>query len=269
GFWIGSTTPEMVVGTPQDGWAFSSGMTWSVNEEGLTLNQDGESIPLQKLHRQSPTANASPPEGAKILFDGSAASLEHWKNGKRNEHGFLQAGTSTVDHFGDFHLHLEFRQPYKPTTPLGNQDRGNSGLYIFNRYECQVLDSFGAHFFHQPEGEWEADFEAILRYAPPSLRTQWCGSFYKKAHPRVNACLPALAWQTYDIDFTAPRFEGEIKISSAQATVRLNGILIHEDIVLEKGTGNGGKRPEVPDGGLYLQAHGNPVVYRHIWIVEK
>ncbi|MDX1563811.1 MAG: DUF1080 domain-containing protein [Phycisphaeraceae bacterium] len=224
---------------------------------------------LQRIERRSPTLGAKPPAGAVVLFDGSDVSK--WKKGKLTSQKFLAAGTKTKDTFGSFKLHIEFRLPYKPQTPPSNQDRGNSGLYHFNRYECQVLDSFGMHYYPNthPKSEWKQAFKKEFGYGPQSDRTQWCGSFYKFKTPDINVCYPPLVWQTYDITFTAPIFEGGKKTANARFTILHNGVKIHDDVELKKGTGAGGGRKEVPTEGLYLQGHGNPVVYRNIWLLPK
>jgi hypothetical protein len=87
----------------------------------------------------------------------------------------------------------------------------------------------------------------------------------------VNACLPPLAWQTYDIEFTAPRYENGKKVKNARVTIKHNGIVIHDDLELPKNTaGTPGGITEAPEPfGLYLQDHGNPVAFRNIWVVEK
>ena len=82
-------------------------------------------------------------------------------------------------------------------------------------------------------------------------------------------CLPPLTWQTYDIHFTAARFDGDKKIKNARITVHQNGVLIHDVVELPKGTGAGGGKKEIPKGPIVLQGHGNPIRYRNLWIVEK
>ena len=208
---------------------------------GGALHHGG--VAMKRVERGSPTLGAEPPAGAKVLFDGKDASA--WTNG-RLDGDLLREGTNTKDEFGAFTLHLEFRTPYKPFTKPGSQDRGNSGVYTFNRYETQVLDSFGILPQHN-----------------------YCGSLYKFKTTDVNMCLPPLAWQTYDIDFTPPVFDGDKKTANARITTRHNGVVIHDDVELPKGTGAGGGRPEIARGAIHLQGHGNPVRFRNIWIVEK
>ena len=82
-------------------------------------------------------------------------------------------------------------------------------------------------------------------------------------------CLPPLAWQTYDVDVTAPRFEDGRKVADARLTVRHNGVLIHDDVAVPKITPSGPRKEEGTTGPLYLQNHGNPVRYRNIWVVPK
>jgi hypothetical protein len=96
-----------------------------------------------------------------------------------------------------------------------------------------------------------------------------CGGIYSMAKPAVNMCFPPLAWQTYDIDFTAARFDEDgNKMKNARVTIKHNGVVIHDDLELPHGTP--GRYPEGPEPqGLFLQDHGNPVVFRNIWVVEK
>jgi hypothetical protein len=196
---------------------------------------------LKKVHRKSPTLGAKPPAGASVLFDGSSADA--FERGRIVMEDLLAADCETKQKFGDHTLHLEFRTPFKPAAR--GQARGNSGVYIQGRYELQVLDSFGL------EGE-----------------NNECGGIYSISKPAVNACFPPLTWQTYDIDFTAAQYKDGEKVRNARATIRHNGIVIHDDLELVHGTP--GKNPEADGPGvLYLQGHGNPVVYRNIWIVSK
>lgn len=209
---------------------------------------------MKKIERQSPTLGKEAPEGALVLFDGELSDAMEGKV----EDGLLWAGAKTTKEVGDFHLHIEFRLPYKPGRELSSQDRGNSGLYIFNNYEVQILDSFGL------------DFDSENNAVPmKSNYKQWCACFYKFKTPDVPMAFPPLQWQTYDIDFQAPRFEGDKKVENARITVRHNGVVVHDDVELPKGTGAGGGRPEKAKSFLLLQDHGNPVAFRNIWLIEK
>jgi hypothetical protein len=210
----------------------------------ITINSDaGGPWTMEKTERKSPALGAKLPAGGIVLFDGTSAG--EWKNGHVDERGLLQAGTSSKKVFTNFTLHVEFLLPFKP---LGRgQDRGNSGVYLQDRYECQVLDSFGL------KGE-----------------NNECGGFYTLAKPAVNMCFPPLTWQTYDIDFTAAKWDASgKKVKNAVATVKHNGVVIHDNLELKSETPGGGMREVPQGGGIQLQGHGNPVFYRNIWIVPK
>ena len=238
-------------GLPEAGWNGKQPETAVVDREALSSWTKG----LEKTNRVSPTLGAEPPEGAVVLFGGEAGDTI---KGEVKD-GYLWAGAQTTGEYGDFTLHVEFRLPYKPKSPLSGQDRGNSGLYLQNRYEVQVLDSFGVLY----EPEWAG-------IPLKSDVKQLCGSFYKFKTPDVPMARPPLTWQTYDIDFTAPRFDEQgQKTANARITVKHNGVVIHDQVELPKGTGAGGGRPEVPRGPIVFQGHGNPVAYRNVWLLER
>jgi hypothetical protein len=201
---------------------------------------------LKKIERQSPTLGKEPPQGAKVLFDGTKESLANWQNGRLSDDGLLMPGVTSKGAFGDHTLHLEFRLPYQPQDR--GQARGNSGVYLQGRYEVQMLDSFGL------EGEQNE-----------------CGGIYSVAKPSVNMCYPPLAWQTYDIDFIAAKYKEDKLVSSPRITVRHNGVVIHNDVELPGNRNTtAAPLPAGPQNGpVYLQDHGNPVRYRNIWVVEK
>jgi hypothetical protein len=204
----------------------------------------GEKFELKRVARQSPALGAKPPEGAVVLFDGS--NTDEWdKPNHMDDRKLLKAGCTTKRKFGSFTLHVEFLLPYKPGGR--GQDRGNSGVYLQERYEIQVLDSFCL------AGD---DNE--------------CGGFYKQARPKVNMCLTPLTWQTYDVEFTAAKVDdGGAIVKPAMATVKHNSVVIHENQELKSGTGSAQKKQGPPVGGIHFQDHGNPVFYRNVWIVEK
>jgi hypothetical protein len=197
---------------------------------------------FKKVERKSSTLGAKPPQGAVVLFDGKNADA--FEGGKMTSDGLLEVGTTSKQSFGSFKMHLEFRTPFMPTA--SGQGRGNSGVYVHDCYEFQVLDSFGL------EG---ADNE--------------CGGIYSIKAPRVNMCYPPLSWQTYDFEFTAPKFDSAgKKTANARVTLLHNGVAIYQDLELP-GPTPGGRGNEAATGPLQLQNHGNPVNYRNIWVVER
>ena len=219
---------------------------FSIKIDGSKLHVydlDGSTLgTLDKVHRKSKTLGAKPPAGATVLFDGT--SIEAWNKAKLVEDKYLGAtGCYTKEKFGDHELHLEFRTPFMPAA--SGQARGNSGVYVQSRYEVQVLDSFAL------DGK---DNE--------------CGGIYQVAKPKVNMCYPPLVWQTYDIQFTAAKWENGKKVKNARVTIRHNGVVIHRDLELPKHTPGRDREADGP-APLFLQDHGNPVVYRNIWVVKK
>ncbi len=224
------------------------GKGWSGTLGGgeLTL-KDGTKIDtkLKRVERKSPTMGAEAPKTAVVLF-GKEGDEKNWAGGKvveLSDGKFQNTGIKTKQTFGAFTAHVEFRLPWMPNS--GGQQRGNSGVYLQDRYECQVLDSFGL------KGE-----------------NNECGGFYTLHKPKVNMCLPPMVWQTYDIEFTPAVFADGKKTKSARATVKHNGVVIHDDVELSKATGGGQEEKDTP-GAIQFQNHGDPVVYRNVWVVEK
>jgi hypothetical protein len=215
----------------------------SIKNGVLAGTLDNVALKLARVERQSPTIGAMPPEGALVLFDGS--NTDEWVNGRIQEGNLLAVGTRTKKAFKKYTLHVEFRTPFMPNDR--GQARGNSGLYCNDQYEFQILDSFGL------TGE-----------------NNECGGYYSFAKPALNMCLPPLSWQTYDIDFAMAQFDGEgKKTKPAVATVRLNGVIVHDNYEIPKSNGGGGLSDEKTPGPIFVQDHGNPVHFRNIWIVEK
>jgi len=206
---------------------------------------------LRRAVRRSPTEGAPAPAGAVVLLPYGTAlpTMEAWdnRNWKVLPDGSVlvnDGDARTKRRFGDFALHVEFRVPVIPDG--AGQDRGNSGVYVEDRYEIQVLDSFGL---------------------PPAPNE--CGAVYNTFAPRVNASLPPGQWQTYDIVFRAPRLnpDGSVKEPAKFLKVEWNGVLVHEKAAVLKSTG-GAADDVVPAGPIRLQDHGHPVRYRNIWVVE-
>lgn len=197
----------------------------------------------------------SPPSDAVVLFDGS--DLSAWKSTKDGEDakwkvqdGYVEVAPKagdiiTRENFGSCQLHIEW---CSPAEVKGNdQGRGNSGVFLMNLYEVQVLDSF--------ENKTYADGQA--------------GAIYAQKPPLVNACRGPGQWQTYDIIFHAPVFEGETVAKPATITVLHNGVLIQDHWEIQGLTRWKTKayyEPHADKLPLRLQDHGNPVRFRNIWI---
>ncbi len=218
--------------------------------DGRTLTgQGGEdvSFALKKVVRKAPSLGAEPPEGAVVLFDGS--NKDAWRGGRLDEEtGLLNTDGRdilSVEKFQNFTLHLEFMLPFRPDAR--GQGRGNSGVYFVDHYEVQVLDSYGLEGLHNE-----------------------CGGVYTKADPDVNMCLPPLTWQTYEAEFTnAVRDAEGNKVSNAELTLKMNGVLVHDQVEIDSPTGGHRSDPEGTPGPLKLQGHGNPLQFRNIWIVPR
>ncbi len=220
--------------------------TQAVISDEMMMVKDVEGRQIAKLlrtTRRSATLGLAPPPDAVVLFDGTSA--EGWHNGRMSDDGLLKQGVTSKQQFGDHFVHVEFLLPFEPTRR--GQGRGNSGIYVQGSYEVQMLDSFGLEGRHDE-----------------------CGGIYSIRAPDVNMCLPPLAWQTFDIHFTAARFDEEgRKTDNAKMTVYHNGVLVHEEVEVPNPTTAAPIRNETGRGPVYLQHHGSEVRYRNIWIVER
>ncbi len=204
----------------------------------------------------APGENNAPPSDAIILFDGK--DLNEWTNGSgAKPEWVVENGAVTVkpktgvikskQKFGDFQLHIEWKAPSEVKGE--GQGRGNSGIFMMERYELQVLDSYESKTY--PNGQ--------------------AGSLYKQGIPLVNACKAPGEWQTYDVIFMAPVFteKGTLK-SPARITVLHNGVLIQNNFELRGPT----EYNRIPiyephgKGSLVLQDHGDLVSFRNIWVRE-
>ena len=202
----------------------------------------------------APTAAAPIPADAIVLFDGT--NLDAWTNGGAwpVADGIATIGKGLIETkqaFGDCHVHVEFRTP-APATGEG-QGRGNSGVFLMGEYEIQLLDSF------------QDGTEGPLTYPDGQ-----CGALYKQRPPAVNACRKPGEWQTFDILFRRPRFNGDGSVDEpGRVSVLHNGVAIHSDTVI-LGSTQWADPPtyeqHVDALPVKLQDHGNPVQFRSIWV---
>ncbi|MCY2975174.1 MAG: DUF1080 domain-containing protein [Planctomycetota bacterium] len=238
--------PMKLIGRRSGDFLVLSGGPWAifVDKDGCNLvDKTGKPLGrLTRVERQSPTLGAKPPEHAIVLFDGSGT--EQFQKATMTEDGLLEEGADLKPMIQDFDLHLEFMLPYMPKKE--GQGRGNSGIYIMSRYECQILDSFAQ--------------EAV---------NNSCGAIYLFKPADVNMCLPPLVWQTYDVRFTAPRWAAnKTKIRNAKISSWLNGVKVQDDVDVPSSTGHG--KPEEPSLlPTLLQDHDCPVRFRNAWIVDR
>ena len=246
--WTKDKTRIKVTGEFSDGKVEFTGQDLKavLSDGAIKGSFQSKNIDLPRVTRKSPTLGMAPPEGAIVLFDGTSA--EGWKNGKMVD-GLLAATNTTSEKvFADCTIHLEFLTPYKPHAR--GQGRGNSGVYYGGRWETQVLDSFGL------EGQMNET-----------------GGIYSVAPPSLNMCFPPLTWQTYDVDLTWAKFdENGKRISWPKITVKLNGVMVHENQELNKThTTAAPVKGEFDEKGgpIFLQNHGNPVFYRNIWVLPR
>ena len=205
--------------------------------------------------------NAMPPSDAVVLFDGK--NLDAWESVKHTPaqwtvaNGIMTVNKPTGDietkqRFTDYQLHVEWRIPTNVTG--SGQARGNSGVYLAytdsGGYELQVMDS----------------------YKNPTYVNGQAGSMYKQYPPLVNAARKPGEWQTYDVVWTAPRFNADGTLASpAYVTAFHNGVLVQNHVALKGVTlyiGTPAYHAHGP-ASILLQAHGDPsppISYRNIWV---
>jgi len=194
------------------------------------------------------------PSDAIILFDGK--NLDGWMADAgggparwKVEDGYMEvvSGTGNIRSralLGDCQLHVEWAVPAQVVGD--GQNRGNSGVRIMNEYEIQILDG----------------------YDNPTFADGATGALYGQCPPLVNACRKPGEWQTYEVIWFVPRFDGERLVSPARVTVFHNGVLVHHDRVLLGPTHQkkwAEYKPQPASGPLVLQEHESPVRFRNIW----
>ena len=247
--------PELVLGWTADYW---------VDPLLNGVHRDGAKWPAHDIRRPQPPkfepgVNACPstpkPANAESLlsvdghfaFEGEHVNLWTRTDGQLTPSGEKNNRISSRSSYRDMHLHLEFRMP-KPVQGHG-QHRGNSGIFLMGLYEIQILDSFENPT--SPDGQ--------------------LGALYGQTPPSLNASLPPGAWQCLDIIFSAPRFEGDLLIEPAHATVIHNGVVIQANTpFFGPTTFNSIReyRPHQDELPFTLQDHGDAgskVTFRNIW----
>ena len=204
--------------------------------------------------------NMNAPSDAFVLFDGTVGSfLQNWTNNNGEAPGWKVAdncvmvvkGTGTMKTkmvFEDFQLHVEWRTPAFVDPESKSQGRGNSGVFLQERYELQVLDNYNNRTY----------------------RNGQAGAIYNEYAPLVSVCKKPGEWQTYDVIYIAPRFNADSTlITPAYATVLQNGILVQNNVKIFGPTAEYSGVQNYKFHGpasLVLQDHGNPVSYRNNWI---
>lgn len=209
-----------------------------------------------------------PPSDAIVLFDGTRESFEkNWcdSKGGPTKWKFVNGTLESVraagnicsrQTFGDVQLHVEWQAPVK-VEGMG-QGRGNSGVFVLGgHYEVQVLDSYETN---------PADMKN------PNYADGQAGSVYGQNPPLVNPTRRPGEWQTYDIVFHQPIFDGNRLVHPGSLTVFLNGVLVQDHWELEGHTWHcrraAQEKPPATKGSIQFQDHGNPVHFRNVWVRE-
>jgi hypothetical protein len=248
---------------------------WSVretNDKGKEENVEYMTLDGILVHETDPAKQPFPPvvtpgsecgqapSDAIVLFDGK--DLSNWTstNGKEPSKWVVKDGVMmptpksgmirSKQDFGSCQLHVEWATP-KEVSGDG-QGRGNSGVFLMGEYEVQVLDSYNNPTY--PDGQ--------------------AGAIYGRSKPLVNVCRKPGEWQSYDIVFHRPVFENGKVVKRATFTVFQNGALVQDHYELTGGTLWRGKhsiseyKPHGDKGPIELQDHGNPVIFRNVWVRE-
>jgi hypothetical protein len=255
-------SPDNLIATLQgkasaDGVAFSGGdWTGSIKGSHFTGTKGSDSFDLSHVVRQSPTLGVAAPAGAVVLFDGKNFDAWAKKAGKEwtTEDGpakwklvdgamqIVPGADSLISHqkFGDCHVHVEFRTLGFPS---------KSAVFLEARYEVNINETYG-----KTTGNMTGGLDNSMDSPTP---------------PKVRAALPPLVWQTFDIDFRAPKLDasgGETE--KPRMTVALNGVKIYDQQELDSPHGAAGRLGEALTGPIMLQDHLTPLEYRNIWVLE-
>jgi hypothetical protein len=210
----------------------------------------------QKPQTVVPAINNAPPSDAIVLFDGT--DMNEWLSAKDASNAdwiimedgsmMVKKGTGDIQTkkvFGSIQLHLEWKSPAEI---LGDgQNRGNSGVFLQDKYEVQILDNNDNETYNNGQ----------------------VASIYKQSIPLAKASVPTGEWNSYDIIYHAPEFDGEgNKTKSGTITVLHNGILVQDHYEIQGSTEFTGWPKNAPhgDGPIRLQDHNCDVSYRNIWV---
>lgn len=213
-----------------------------------------------------PKQLGQPPSDAIVLFDGENTS--EWVSERKGggdvpwkiENGYMEVtrkggGIRTKKQFSNCQLHVEWRTPEGIDPKITDQKRCNSGVFLMDRYEVQVLDSYT-----------DDNYETNRTYADGQA-----SALYGQHPPMVNVCRKPGQWQSYDISFLRPLFDADGKLlRKARITVLHNGVVVHNNLEIEGTTHHKKKATYAPHetGHIRLQDHGNPIRFRNIWIRE-
>lgn len=194
-----------------------------------------------------------PPSDAIVLFDGT--DLSKWESSKGTpakwivKNGFMEAAPGsgdirTKEQFADCQLHVEWAAPKE--VKGDSQSRGNSGVFLMDRLEIQVLDC----------------------YNNPTYADGTAGGYYGVNPPLVNPLRPPGEFQVYDIVFRRPIYKNGQPVDPGYVTVFINGVLVQDHTALEGPGGHMGRSKVGPfpeKAPIHLQDHGCPVRFRNIW----
>jgi hypothetical protein len=239
------------------------GQTTEINKANMSSsNPDNAEVYAPIPHAVVPGATfSSAPSDAIILFDGK--NLDEWTSEDKSSakwtvaNGIVTVNKSAGDiltkrDFNSYQLHIEWKIPADITG--SGQARGNSGVFLSDRYEIQVLDNYNNENKTYVNG--------------------MAGSVYRESIPLANPCKKPGEWNVYDIAYTAPEFNANGTVNApAHVTVFFNGVMVQNNTEIQGGTATDKKHVYEKHGAapIRLQAHGDksaPISYRNIWIRE-
>ena len=255
-FALGLASNSVLAALPE----LSDGLVYARDGSGVYGYKDTPKLPWCDFHVHDPdrpapkridpgpfTAVASIPSDAMVLFSGK--DLSSWQPSEwKLENDEIVAGKgslSTKDSFGDIQLHLEWMAPAKWQGPWYN--RGNNGVVLLGSYEIQIFDSYNEKLY--PDGQ--------------------CAAVYAQTPPLVNATRKPGEWQSFDIVFTTPKWDGDSLLSAPRITMLHNGVLVHLNQEIFGETGHKvipRQRRKVTSGPIILAGHDCPVRFRNIWV---